>query len=489
MSLKEGFDDLREGLENMANAKKQDKGEADARKIVGAYYFARGIAKVPIRHGKNKKKVESLPEDDITEQKKNSKPTPITETTSTTEKTAQKLGLSRKKEEKKKEYTPTPKQKESSDSKAKKLKVHKKGKKASKQKKNKGSAKKEIAVFIINNLINEGEIDPDGTGGVATLTGNVVKNKFTNFMKKSVRRIASAVRTLTIKLGKLLLKGLYILLGCILNLIWQIIVGLFALLGPVVFFIVVVIALVSAILGFFLRFVDDTIFVTDYIDNYCSAIMEETEEYDIVEYVYQDEYSNYDDILLIYLSKVNDADDFSDIMSEENGAPSFFIDKRKEEKALDGLLEDMFYLEEQEPRIELVEEMVTIIEQVEQIVYEYVYDENGNQVFDENGEPLMQPKMTELLDDKGNPVTDKDGNVVMIPVTEIVDVEREELVITEVEKTVIKVMQMSSSEWLAANSLNKKQRNVYELLSDYFYELGYSPASGNIICEYYNSLK
>lgn len=309
--------------------------------------------------------------------------------------------------------------------------------KGGKQKKSgKNSVAKDVAKrYIVEQMLLNGG-DENCSSGVEAAVGNIIVGKAGEIVQKAVSSIFKMAGKATQKLLQVIIGVVFYLTK---TLIQSIIIVLGALLGPAVMTFLPVISIAVGgmylIGGFFLSFTESGEFAVTAIESHVSGIMEISKGYDEVRiHPTRSSESNYDDMLLVYLSKVADVEDDADL---EGDAPFLWIDKRAERKAINTVLDSMCYY-------------VTGSYKKPYAVAVYLKDAKGNYVRDEDGQLIVVGYTT-----KYKTITTFD------------------LYLEDAE------------DYFRDHREKNRVKENYEILLDFFTDLGYRPNGGRTICDTY----
>ena len=327
------------------------------------------------------------------------------------------------------------------------------------------AAKNAAKRYVAKQLLEDG--NDDFGAGTLSLAADFLSGKAHELVGNMFSAISSLAKKTGNKLLKWVLHGLWMLIVNVVNIIGGILI---AAAGPVLMIIVPVMALavggVMLIGGFFVSFNESGQFAAEYIDSYCSGIVEEAKNYDEVNYYPSgSQYINYDDMMLAYLSRVADVEDDADL---DGDAPFLWINKRAETKAIKDVTESMFYYETKErTELRMVQVWVTCTPTP-------TPTPGPTPVPTESAVPSVTPAPTTA------PMPSISPTPTPIPTTQWTYYWEEE----EVTITTINIYRKSASEYMAGVSKNRILEN-YEILEDLFKDFGYIPMGGSTVCDYY----
>lgn len=359
--------------------------------------------------------------------------------------------------------------KKTTDNKNQKAKDKKKKSREKAKNRRSKAAKNAAKRYVAKQLLEDGT--DDFGAGMLTLAADYLSGKAHELIGNMFSQISSLAKSAGKKLLKWVLHGIWILLVNALSVIAGI---LMTAVGPILLIVVPVLALavggVMLIGGFFVTFNNSGQFAAGYIDEYCSAIIEEAKEYDEVNYYPSgSQYANYDDMMLAYLSRVADLEDDADL---EGDAPFLWIDKRAETKAVKNVTESMFYYDtEERTETRMVQVWVTC---------------TPTPTPEPTPVPTTAPAPSGSAGASATPAPTTAPTPAVsptptpIPTTQWTYYWDEE----EVTITTINIYRKSAPEYMDGVSKNRILEN-YEILSDLFKELGYIPFGGSTICDYY----
>ena len=386
---------------------------------------------------------------------------------STTEGIEQKLGVKEKKDKTKENLVPKERmeEKETIEHLAEKQKVRSKTRKDNlkrKQKKDKkqkstitSAAKRELKFFLAKQVLTEennrsvGEVMVDFGKCVLATGGQKVGNKIVQGVSTVFFKIITRIITM-------------------LSLLFFSIVGLFV---SIFFPFLLVVLLgggflvsIAVLAGLFVYSEDVTKddFAVTLIDNYKTSIIQEAntyarqrwhgEELEKVTIVYDgisNIDANSDDILLAYLTEATTSSNFS---VEDSQAPLLNVDTDSEQKAMNTVLKEMFYIKtvvyEEKTRI-----ISVIVTPTPPLTSDTIPEESWN----------------------------TEGTLPLIPETMVS--ETIEIIETYYVATVI-ISGESANDWATEHNKNQPEA-IYPFLLEIFESLGYYPKGGATVCEKY----
>ena len=353
------------------------------------------------------------------------------------------------------------------DNKKQKDKAKDKKKESREKAKNRRSkaAKNAAKRYVAKQLLEEGS--DDFGAGLLGLAADYASGKAHELISNIFSKISGTASNVGKKLLKWVLHGLWMLFTSLFSSVTG---CLIALVGPIILVVVLVIVIavggVMLIGGFFVSFNESGQFAAGYIDEYCSAIIEEAKDYDEVNYYPSgSQYANYDDMMLAYLSRVADLEDDANL---EGDAPFLWLDKRAETKAIKNITESMFYYDtEERTETRLVQVWVTC---------------TPTPTPEPTPEPTPVPTGSANVAVTPAPAKEPEVSPTPSPTPTVQWTyywEEEEVTITT-----INIYRKSASEYMAGVSKNRILEN-YEILRDLFKDLGYVPFGGSTICDYY----
>lgn len=330
--------------------------------------------------------------------------------------------------------------------------LKKKRKKAKKKKEvAAGAAKREMKYLAARQVFMEGE-----TSGVSEALAGIGKSVFLDWAQRLGKGSAKLAGKLLIKLSGALAALLFHVLLMLMLFLLPFLVPIIIAFGAIV----MVAGIAAMVVGIFIS-VEDTEqgdFAVKLINDYKAAVMAEAMGYEgrwheqgEVEEV-NISYSgmlgidaNSDDMLLVYMSKATDSRKLAD---DKGQAPLLHVDTNAEKKAMDAVLDEMFYIES------------------------VSYEERKRQVV-----VTVTPAPTPT--DVSPPEPEHDGQG---PAGDKAE-EPETMTITQTYYVANVVIAGSTADaWMESNSVDE---SVYFFLRDMFLSFGYVPGGGNVVCGKY----
>lgn len=365
----------------------------------------------------------------------------------------------------------------------KKPKKHKKKKKSSGT--GRAALKREMKLFIMKQVLQEGE----DSGA-----GELVLNAGVPMVMDKLQKIGKASMKLSMKLIRKLLIGVFTLLG-------HVLLGLLGLLLPLLlpFVLIItavggVVAIASLIAGLFVSPVDATRddFATTVIQAHQEEVLEDAYGYKgkshnwkRVEYVnvsyrgIEDINSNSDDILLAYFSKATNENKFE----EDSGqAPLLNVNSLTEKNVMKDVLKEMLFIE-------------SVTYATETLSYYIVVTPTPKPAT--VGPPAPTKAASEVLPVPSPmpslpPSLSPTPIVSPAPTLSPMPTPTPEPILLEVTEEYyvanVVIAGKSADEWVQ-NNLSKKEMSVYKFLLEMFKAFGYVKKGGDTVCQkYYNAM-